>query len=74
MQLDESKEFQDMVHELLDVLEKYDVSSVSAVIEGDADHGHLALVLGMNVYPTLDEAHAAVLGSDDEVPLNATVQ
>ena len=76
MKLVENEEFQSMVHELLEVLEKYDVSSLSAVIEGDEEHGHLALVLSTSVYPTVAEAQAAVENEadDGEVPSNVTIQ
>ena len=78
MKLESNSEYTNMVHAILDVLQKYNVSSMNAVIEGDDEHGHLALAIKTTVYPTVAEAQAAVESlsddDDDEVPSNVTIQ
>ena len=71
-----SPEYNEMIIELLELLEKYNVSTVTAVIEGDEEHGHVALTVDLNIFPTLEEAFAAVKTDIDEegAPHGTTIQ
>lgn len=71
-----SPEYNEMIIEILELLDKYKVSTVTAVIEGDEEMGHVALTVDLNIFPTLEEAFAAVETDIDEggVPHGTTIQ
>ena len=71
-----SPEYNEMILEVLELLDKYKVSTVTAVIEGDEEYGHVALTVDLNIFPTLEEAFAAVKTDIDEggVPHGTTIQ